>query len=317
MPLSPVHVRIVHAMAGLAALAGVACSSRADVAVPDDGLAPLSTAAPTADTGTVASTPTTPEPTLAPVCTLTDALRSCPHRTVTLSPTAVVRRDVHVQLPNGTPPASGWPVAVLFQGSFFSAALFWEARPNDPFGAWYQTGTVASLLDAGFAVLAPEALAGGNTFWNTNVPPYSIAWETSPDHDLMLALFDAIDDGTFGPVDPDRLYASGISSGGYMTSRMALSYPGRFRALAIHSASWATCSGPLCVLPRTLPFDHPPTLFLHGEGDNVVPIATMESYADQLEAEGFDVRVVRDADAGHEWIPAAPEQITRLFLSFP
>ena len=42
-----------------------------------------------------------------------------------------------------------------------------------------------------------------------------------------------------GPLDPSRLLAIGVSSGGYMTSRMAVSYPGKFRALAI--AAGASC----------------------------------------------------------------------------
>jgi poly(3-hydroxyoctanoate) depolymerase len=294
----------------------VACQ-RAGVQVTDDLRTISDPSTPTADTATADTDTTVPTtPILEPVCTHSPDLLSCPFETTSL-PTAGIPRTVHGQRPNGTPPAEGWPVVILFQGSFFSAELCWEARPTDPFGAWYQTSLVSDLLDAGFAVLTPEALVGGNTFWNTNVPPWSLAWNTAPDHDLMVALFAAIDDGSFGRLNGDRLFATAISSGGYMTSRMALSYPGRFEALAIQSGSWATCSGPICLLPNNLPADHPPTLFLHGENDLVVPISTMQAYADRLADDGVPVKVVRDPNAGHEWIAASPASTLDWFLRAP
>ncbi len=256
-------------------------------------------------------------PTAPSSCTFTADERSCPHSTVSLSTGVWGSRDLHLQRPLGTPPADGWPVAILFQGSFFRAAWMWEATPSEPFGAWYQTEVIGRLLDAGYAVVTPEAPLGGATYWTTNVPPYAVAWSTSPDHALMLALFDAIDDGTFPDVDPDRLYAGGISSGGYMTSRMAEAYPGRFRALAVHSASWCTCGGSLCLLPARLPGDHPPTLFLHGEQDAIAPPWAMRAYADQMAEEGLEQRVVTDPDAGHAWIRAAPTEIVDWFGAHP
>lgn len=252
-------------------------------------------------------------------CTVTGTTLSCEHRTLRLSVARPfpLERVVHVGLPTGAPPTRGWPVAILFQGSLFSAALTWSAGPSDPLGAFWQTRTVQQLLDSGFAVVTPEVRYGGSTYWDTNVPQWSLFWDQAPDHHLMLALFDALQAGTFGPLDPGRLYAAGISSGGYMTSRMALSYPGRFKALAIHSASWATCGGALCALPANLPSDHPPTLFVHGELDLVVPISTMRTYERQLQAQGFEVRAVTSADKAHEWLEVANPAIRDFFLMHP
>ena len=123
-------------------------------------------------------------------------------------------------------------------------------------------------------------------------------------------------DGSFGRLDAARKYAAGISSGGYMTSRMAVSYAGEFRALAIHSASYATCSGVLCAIPG-VPADQPPTLFLHGAKDDVVPISTMEAYADALTAAGRETRTIVDPDAAHEWIAQAPAGIRGWFDAHP
>lgn len=97
-----------------------------------------------------------------------------------------------------------------------------------------------------------------------------------------------------------------------MTSRMAVAYPGRFRALAIQSASYATCAGPLCVVPE-LPEDHPPVLFLHGGADAIVPIGTMDTYADALEEDGIPTERVVEDTAGHAWLEVAPEEVVGWF----
>jgi hypothetical protein len=62
---------------------------------------------------------------------------------------------VHWQVPLGDPPASGWPVVLMFQGSLFSAELTWIATDDLPFGAFHQTRVVKALLDHGFAVITP------------------------------------------------------------------------------------------------------------------------------------------------------------------
>ena len=49
-------------------------------------------------------------------------------------------------------------------------------------------------------------------------------------------IFDAIAAGTFGPLNSNRLFATGIER---ITSRMAVSYPGKFKALAIAAGSYA------------------------------------------------------------------------------
>jgi poly(3-hydroxyoctanoate) depolymerase len=242
----------------------------------------------------------------------------CPHETTVFRVGVgdLIPREVHFQTPAGTPPANGWPVVLLFQGSLFSAEWSWAASRDLPLGAIHQVDLVRHLLDAGFAVIAPEAKLDGGAYWDTNVPPWSVTWTASNDHELMTEILDAIAGGAFGPLDRSRLHASGISSGGYMTSRMALSYAGEFRSLAIHSASWATCSGPICSVP-SIPADHPPTLFVHGEQDAVVPIETMRPYREQLEELGIATRLDADASGGHAFLAIAPVAITEWFVAHP
>lgn len=228
-------------------------------------------------------------------------------------PARLVHRTVHWAEPSGEPPPDGWPTVVAFQGSGFPAELYFTADPNIPFGGEHQGATVRALLEAGFAVLAPEAQGNGYQYWDTNLVHRAWNWEATADHALMLELLARVDEGKLGAFDPQRLFAMGVSSGGYMTSRMAVSYPGRFSALAIAAASYATCGGAYCVVPDELPADHPPTLFLHGHLDVTVPERTMRLYADALEEDGVEVSVRVHDGTGHGWTPEAPEAVPAFF----
>jgi dienelactone hydrolase len=250
-------------------------------------------------------------------CTATPQQVWCPYEKLSLPAKLGAMRDVVWQVPLGAAPAQGWRVVLLFQGSFYGPPLMFDASDSSPHGGYHLASTVKALLDAGYAVVAPAAHVEGGLFWDTNVPPWTLDWTASPDHAFMLSIFAAISSGKFGPLDASRMYATGISSGGYMTSRMAVSYPGKFRALAVHSGSYASCSGPLCIVPDTLPSDHPPTLFLHGDADLIVPISTMKPYNARLVEEGKETRVVIGPGAGHEWLAAGPQEVVSWFDAHP
>lgn len=254
------------------------------------------------------------EATLTSRCQATSSQVICSQRELSLT-ALFVPRKVTFEVPLGTAPAAGWPVAIFYQGSFIAGSQMFTADRGDAFGKYQATLTIKTLLDAGYAVLAPDALLGGATFWQTNIPPWSLLWTTSSDHAFLVAILQAIRGGRFGALNPDRLYALGISSGGFMTSRMAVSYPGLFRALAVHSASYATCSA-VCVVPG-LPADHPPTLFLHGLLDPIVPLPTMESYRNALQRDGHEVETVINKTASHQWLPEGAQAVRDWFDRHP
>lgn len=254
------------------------------------------------DTG-AADSDVEPEP--EPYCEPTaDGLR-CSHEH-TVVEAAGLKRDVLFQTPHGSAPAAGWPWVMVFQGSFVAPIFFWEADIDDAFGAIHQVESTNALLNAGFAVVTPTALA--ETFWQTNVAPYNVLWETSADHAYMEALFEAVEAGEFGPLDVGQAFASGLSSGGMMTSRMAVSYPGRFCALAIHAGTYATCAGSLCWVPSTLPSDHPPTHFFRGDNDLIVPGWTVMAYYDGLVEQGTTAEMTTEANIGHAWLASAVDR---------
>jgi poly(3-hydroxybutyrate) depolymerase len=237
-------------------------------------------------------------------CTVTATSVAC---TRTIS--TVGGRQVYWQVPLGPAPASGWPAVIVFQGSLFGPDMSWSGGTGLPFGGLNQIRLQALLLDSGFAVIAPTTSNG--TYWLTNFPAY----DASSDNTFMLALLAEIGAGTtFGPVDGKRLYATGISSGGFMTSRMAISYPGHFAALAIESGGYATCPGCSNPLP-VLPASHPPTLLLHGGQDAVVAPSYARSYYAELVGQGIEAELVVDPAAGHQWLDVAPQAITCWFLA--
>lgn len=243
-------------------------------------------------------------------CTTNALVLSCPHHTTTIV-AAGEARQVRWQVPRGAAPAGGWPTVIMFQGTGATPALTWTASPVEPFGAYAQTQVVQRLLDNGFAVLTPATHLGGVTFWDTNNPLVANYFDSN-DHALMLRIFDELDAGRFGEARATSLFATGISSGGYMTSRMAVSYPGRFKAIAIAAGSYADCIGPICDV-GPIPDDHAPTLFLHGALDPVVPLFTMDAYHDKLRARGIETRRIVDPLALHRWIDASPGAVLNWF----
>lgn len=219
-------------------------------------------------------------------------------------------RQVRWQVPEGTPPAGGWPVVFYYMGTTPAGSSLvnpFVQSASASFGSVYATRAIHELLDdpnntgRKYAVIAAEApLNNGMQFWHTNaVQPYS----ASADYCFFPAFFSAISGGSYGAASQynmGRRFAFGISSGGYNTSRMAVTFNsgGNFKALAIVAASYATCAGPSCSVPSTLPANHPPTKFWHGTADNTVPISTMRPYHDRLVARGVPAAKVEHG-GGH------------------
>jgi predicted esterase len=136
------------------------------------------------------------------------------------------------------------------------------------------------------------------------------------DYKVIAEVLRRVKTGFWGSLDPRALFATGISSGGYHTSRLGLSFPRTFRALAIQSASYATCLGPLCQVPDSVPSYHPATLFLHGARDLTVPLHTARKYYEVLSAQGIETDFIVNKMMGHAWIDEAPQAITAWFVRY-
>lgn len=98
-------------------------------------------------------------------------------------------------------------------------------------------------------------------------------------------------------VDPDRIYLSGISMGGYATWEMACYYPQYIAAVV------PICGGGLPILAgRTL--TNMPVWAFHGQKDTVVPPHHSSEMVDQINKNGGDARLTLYPEAGHDaWTP--------------
>lgn len=206
-------------------------------------------------------------------------------------------RHVRWQVPEGTPPAGGWRTAFFYNGTTPTDLDPFVKHPLllNAFGMDFSPKIFQELLDNPgggghkYASFAPNPPASGvlTQFWHTNVV---VPYAASCDYSFFNDFFNEIKNGAYGAASQYNMsqrYAYGISSGGYNTSRMAVTYNGSsvWKALAVISASYATCAGPLCSVP-SLPANHPPTKFYHGSLDLIVPMFTMEQYYDKLIAAG-------------------------------
>lgn len=93
-------------------------------------------------------------------------------------------------------------------------------------------------------------------------------------------------------IDSTRVYATGLSMGGYGTWSLAVRYPERFAAIApICGGMWLQSPAPIRDLP---------VWTFHGEEDDVVPISFTEEVVAELQSLGSDVRFTRYPGVGHD-----------------
>lgn len=225
-----------------------------------------------------------------------------------------IPRAVRWQVPEGTPPPGGWPVAFYYAGTQptdFDHAF--DRDMDEAFGLGYEPRIIHELLDDPFLtgkkyavmVADPPSSGGWVQAWHTNmVYPYS----ASCDAQFFPDFFGEIKNGSYGSssqYNMNRRYAYGISSGGFNSSRMAVTYnsgtgnANTWKALGILAASYATCSYSCGTIP-TLPANHPPTKFWHGQNDPLVPLTTMLAYYDKLVQGGFTTQKL-EHPGGHEF----------------
>jgi predicted peptidase len=110
---------------------------------------------------------------------------------------------------------------------------------------------------------------------------------TSP---ALAALLDRL--ATELRVDPDRVYLTGLSMGGFGAWELATAYPERFAAVV--SISGGGNPVPACRLRDVSVW------LVHGQQDDVIPVQESEVLARRLQACGGRVRLTVDSTAGHD-----------------
>jgi len=116
--------------------------------------------------------------------------------------------------------------------------------------------------------------------------PPTAAWAPEP----LLALLDEIEQHY--DVDPERLYVTGLSMGGFGTWAVALAAPDRFAAIA-----------PICGggdPARVGVLRHLPVWAFHGARDPIVPLQRTVEMVEALRQCGGNVRFTVYPEAGHD-----------------
>jgi predicted peptidase len=93
-------------------------------------------------------------------------------------------------------------------------------------------------------------------------------------------------------VDPDRVYVTGLSMGGFGTWALAAEYPHRFAAIA------PICGGGEPIWGRRLA--HLPIWVFHGAKDQTVPLRRSEDMVEAVKRHGGNPKFTIYPEAGHD-----------------
>src|SRR3954468_18724703 len=182
--------------------------------------------------------------------------------------TISVKADYLLYLPKdyGKDPAKKWPVIVFLHGSGERGTDVNLVKLHGP-------PKVAEKKELPFIVVSPQCPP--NEWWQPRVVMTLL--------DEVLAKYQS---------DPDRVYLTGLSMGGFGTWSTAQEFPDRFAAIA------PVCGGGNPYLGRRL--KNVPTWIFHGQKDQSVPVQASIDMNASLKQVGGDVKLTVYPDLGHD-----------------
>jgi len=216
-------------------------------------------------------------------------------------------RQFYYKKPSGSGP---FPVIIVLHGRAQDADVWLNSSKA-------QGQFVSYALSEGYAIIAPdsvEPICPGVKQWDYTRTTDSV------DLPFFDKIFEWIDDNS--QLNSNRIYVAGISSGGFMTSRLALYFPTKIKAVAIHSAGNADkvsfdseCNTNFDESIPTVSSDHPPTLLIHGENDNIVPYLMGQKYYQGLQNAGIEANMLSQTTCTicHRWFSEYDDDILDWF----
>nr|WP_237179215.1 PHB depolymerase family esterase [Paenibacillus sp. MMS18-CY102] len=137
----------------------------------------------------------------------------------------------------------------------------------------------------------PQLIESGDNF------PFIVVSPQCPSYYIWPFLFDGImaliDDIILAhPVDPNRIYLTGLSMGGYAVWDLAMEHPGRFAAIA------PVCGGGSA--ERAALLNNIPVWAFHGAKDEVVPVAEASELVEAIRAHGGTAKLTIYPEGKHE-----------------
>ena len=162
-----------------------------------------------------------------------------------------------------------WPLMLFLHGAGERGSDLQKVKKHGP----------PKLVEQGkelpFIVVSP--LCPARKFWSLNV-------------DQLIVLLDEIE--AKYEVDPERVYLTGLSMGGYGTWALACMYPERFAAVA------PICGGGIPNLAGML--KDVPVWAFHGGKDRVVLMERSQEMVDGVKSVGGQARLTIYPEAGHD-----------------
>jgi predicted peptidase len=166
----------------------------------------------------------------------------------------------------GNDPAARWPVILFLHGAGESGDNLEVVKKHGP------PKLVAASKEFPFIIVSPQC------------PSRAEGWNA----EVLAALLDEVI--AKYRVDPDRVYLTGLSMGGFGTWNLAAAYPDRFAAIA------PICGGGQRRMARRL--RGLPAWVFHGAKDPTVPLRESEEMVDALKAAGGNVKFTVYPEAG-------------------
>jgi predicted peptidase len=182
---------------------------------------------------------------------------------------------VHLPSDSAGQPGKKWPAIIFLHGSGERGTNVWDVAKHGP----------PKLVKAGtnfpFIVLSPQCPPGDQ--WQ----PDAIAAFVN----LMKRRY---------PVDPDRVYLTGLSMGGTGTWNTLLKHPELFAA-AVPICGRADTNGlPYLSAEKLAALKHVPIRIFHGAKDPEVPVKYSKQMTDALEKLGANVKLTIYPEALHD-----------------
>jgi len=161
-------------------------------------------------------------------------------------------RSYHLHVPESVRPDVAHPLVLVLHGG-----------GGNGFGMSRLSHFDRVADEHGFIAVYPD---GVDAFWADGRGVTDADDQGIDDVGFLMALLDAL--AARHRVDPARVFAAGISNGGFMAQRLACDHADRIAAIASVGASL-----PAALADRCRPARPVPALFVHGTEDTFIPYA--------------------------------------------
>ncbi|HPD31123.1 MAG TPA: prolyl oligopeptidase family serine peptidase [Phycisphaerae bacterium] len=182
-------------------------------------------------------------------------------------PTRPIRWRYLLARPCQQSPQDRWPLLLFLHGAGERGEDLAMVKRHGPLKVLEQG------MDLPFVIAAPQCPPG--KWWNNHMLIEFL--------DHLLAT---------NQIDPDRVYLTGLSMGGFGTWNLATEFPERFAAIA------PVCGGGYWFLADQL--RDVPVWAFHGARDDVIPLEESERMIRAIQAAGGDARLTVYPEAGHD-----------------